>query len=253
MIPKTIHYCWFGRNSLPESAQKCIASWRRFLPDYEIKEWNENNFDVNIIPYTQQAYEAKKYAFVSDYARYWILYNYGGLYFDTDVEIIKPLDDIIEKGAFMGIEVPSLNGSLPQVAPGLGLAVEKGHVFYKRILDVYANLVFLNSDGSLNQKTIVSYNTELLKEFGLKPTNEIQQVAEIWIYPIDYFNPFNDLTGKLIITQNTRSIHWYSASWSDSGSFRKWCSRISHRLFGMKLHQIKKKLITKHIINIVFI
>ena len=105
MIPKIIHYCWFGRNSLPASAQKCIASWRKYFPDYEIKEWNEDIFNVNIIPYTQQAYEAQKYAFVSDYARFWILYHYGGLYFDTDVEVIKSFDDIVDKGAFMGLEI----------------------------------------------------------------------------------------------------------------------------------------------------
>ncbi len=105
MIPKVIHYCWFGGNPLPESAQKCIASWRKFLPDYEIKEWNESNFDVNAIPYTAQAYAAKKYAFVSDYARFSILYDNGGLYFDTDVEVIRPMDDIIENGPFMGFEI----------------------------------------------------------------------------------------------------------------------------------------------------
>ena len=104
MIPKIIHYCWFGRNPLPESAIKCINSWKKFFPDYEIKEWNEDNFDVNIIPYTAEAYEAKKYAFVSDYARFWILYHFGGIYFDTDVEVIKPFDDILERGPFMGRE-----------------------------------------------------------------------------------------------------------------------------------------------------
>ena len=101
MIPKVIHYCWFGRNPLPPLAIKCIESWKKFLPDYEIKGWNEDNFDVNIIPYTQEAYQAKKYAFVSDYARFWILYKYGGIYFDTDVEVIRPLDDIIARGPFM--------------------------------------------------------------------------------------------------------------------------------------------------------
>lgn len=104
MIPKIIHYCWFGRNPLPELAKQCIASWKRFLPDYEIREWNEDNFDVNIIPYTAEAYKQKKYAFVNDYARFWILYRYGGIYFDTDVEVIRPLDDIIAKGNFMGVE-----------------------------------------------------------------------------------------------------------------------------------------------------
>lgn len=105
MIPKIIHYCWFGRGPLPELAQKCIASWKKYLPDYEIKEWNEDNFDVNIIPYTAEAYQAKKYAFVSDYARFWIMYHYGGIYFDTDVEVIRPMDDIVANGNFMGFEV----------------------------------------------------------------------------------------------------------------------------------------------------
>lgn len=248
MIPKIIHYCWFGRNPLPESAQKCIASWKKFLPDYEIKEWNEDNFDVNIIPYTKEAYEAKKYAFVSDYARFWILYRYGGLYFDTDVEVIKPLDDIVERGAFMGIEMPSVNGTLPLVNPGLGIGATPQMDFYKMVLDAYAGFHFLNADGSLDQKTVVSYTTEILQREGLQPTNDIQEVANIWIYPVDYFNPFNDLTGKLDITANTRSIHWYSKTWNNQNPLRQWLSRMSHRIFGMRLHnfiEIIKKSVNR--------
>lgn len=275
MIPKLIHYCWFGQNPLPESAQKCIASWRKFFPDYEIWQWSEEElvssshnslspalpnregdnkgegvklydkilpFDVNSIPYTQQAYEAKKYAFVSDYARFWILYKYGGLYFDTDVEVIKPMDDIIERGPFMGIEVAASNGLTPQVAPGLGLGVNPGLGLYKDLLAKYATLGFKNPDGSLNQKTIVKYNTEVLQEQGLRPSNDLQEVAGVWIYPADYFNPLDSLTGKLKLTDNTRSIHWYMNSWSDSSVFRQWLSRMSHRLFGTKLNQLKTKL-----------
>ena len=103
-IPKVIHYCWFGRNPLPEMAIKCIESWKKFLPDYEIKEWNEDNFDIRINPYVEEAYHMKKYAFVSDFARFWVLYNYGGIYFDVDVELLKPIDDILAKGPFMGLE-----------------------------------------------------------------------------------------------------------------------------------------------------
>ena len=106
MIPKIIHYCWFGRGPLPELAQKCIASWKKYLPDYEIKEWNEDNFDVNILPYTAEAYQAKKYAGVSDYARFWILYQYGGIYFDTDVEVIRPIDDIVVRGNRWTTSIP---------------------------------------------------------------------------------------------------------------------------------------------------
>jgi len=241
MIPRVIHYCWFGHNPLPGSAVKCIDSWRRFFPDYAIKEWNESNFDVNAIPYTRLAYEAKKYAFVSDYARFWILYHHGGVYFDTDVEVIKSMDDIIERGPFMGIEVPA-KGSFPKVAPGLGLGVLPGQELIKSLLERYSILRFLNDDGSLNQATIVEYTTEVLIDNGLLPTNDIQQVAGVWIYPADYFNPLDSLTGRLVKTENTRSIHWYMNSWSDSSLFRQWVSRMSHRVFGMQLHRLKQWL-----------
>ncbi len=207
-IPKVIHYCWFGGNPLPSLAKICIASWKKYLPDYEIKRWDESNFDVNIIPYTKEAYEARKYAFVSDYARFWILYKYGGLYFDTDVEMIKPIDDIIVAGPFMGCENPATEGATPKslgVAPGLGL--------YKLILDCYSNYSFFKSDGSLNTKTVVEYTTELLCQHGLSNTSKIQIVAGVKIYPVDYFCPMNYETGSLNITDNTRSIHHYAKSW----------------------------------------
>ena len=131
MIPKIIHYCWFGRNPLPDSAKKCIESWRKFFPEYEIKEWNEDNFDVHLIPYVEEAYNAKKYAFVSDYARFWILYFYGGVYFDTDVEVIRPMDDILAKGGFMGVQHDYF------LNPGLGMASVAYHQIYKFILYYY--------------------------------------------------------------------------------------------------------------------
>lgn len=214
MIPKIIHYCWFGRNPLPPLAIKCIESWKKYLPDYEIKEWNEDNFDVNIISYTQEAYQAKKYAFVSDYARFWILYKYGGIYFDTDVEVIKPLDDIIARGPFMGCEKDgATGGGTPAVAPGLGLGVNPGLGLYKEILDMYATLHFMKKDGSYNLKTVVSYTTEVLCLYGLKDSNKIQQVAGITIYPKEYFCPINYQTGVYTETVNTRTIHHYNASW----------------------------------------
>ena len=241
MIPKIIHYCWFGRNPLPKSALKCIDSWKKFFPDYEIKEWNEDNFDVNVIPYTKEAYEAKKYAFVSDYARFWILYHHGGIYFDTDVKVIKPFDEIISRGAFMGREAgaylknicSNYQGKGLAVAPGLGLGVNPGHPLYKEFLNLYDKLAFKNNDGSLNVKTIVSYTSEILVKHGLgDDNNEPQNIDGIWIYPADVFCPMDHTQGcKLNITSNTVSIHLYDASWNE------------HTAWGMIIRKIKHSII----------
>lgn len=208
MIPKIIHYCWFGRNPLPKSAIKCINSWRKFFPDYEIKEWNEDNFDINIIPYTAKAYNVRKYAFVSDYARFWILYKYGGLYFDTDVEVIKPMDDIIERGPFMGIETCIKDIS---IAPGLGLAFEAGNNICKEILDLYIN--DYDRISQFEKGNVVLFATRVLKDYGLKNSNTIQKIDTVTIYPIDYFNPYDYVKDRLLITNNTRCIHWFDGSW----------------------------------------
>lgn len=232
MIPKKIHYCWFGRNPLPESALKCIASWRKYLPDYEIIEWNEDNFDVNSIPYTAQAYEAKKYAFVSDYARFKILYEQGGLYFDTDVEVIKPMDDIVEKGPFMGFEInPCPQRPCGAVAPGLCLGAIPKMSLYKNILDYYCQLFFIQSDGTFNTTdAVVNITTRELIKVGLLGESDIQNVAGISIYPADYFNPFDDATGRLCLTNNTRTIHWFSKSWMRVSPIRQWFARRLHRI-----------------------
>lgn len=239
MLPKIIHYCWFGHNPLPMSALKCIESWKFFFPDYEIKEWNEDNFDVNIIPYTSEAYEAKKYAFVSDYARFWVLYKYGGLYFDTDVEVIKSMDDIIAKGPFMGAEKaydPSKAGEkMSGVAPGLGLGCNPGQGLIKEILDAYTQFCFINPDGSLNKKTVVDYTTEILCNHGLLNTAEIQECGGFRIYPQEYFAPKDVTTGILTITPNTRSIHHYDASWHTASDKLK--ERIA-KMMGSKLRSL---------------
>lgn len=215
MIPKTIHYCWFGRNPLPESAIKCIESWKKFFPDYEIREWNENNFDVNIIPYTKDAYEAKKYAFVSDYARFWILEKFGGVYFDTDVEVIKSMKDIIDEGAFLGAEIDGEKGKgeYPKVAPGLCIGAYAHMFFYQEVLERYKNLSFRVEDGTINKYTMIPLVTDFLKNLGMQASNTIQKVGDITIYPAEYFNPLDIGTGELRVTVNTRSIHWYMASW----------------------------------------
>ena len=232
MIPKVIHYCWFGRNPLPPLALKCIESWKKFLPDYEIKEWNEDNFDVNMIPYTKEAYEAKKYAFVSDYARFWILYNYGGLYFDTDVEVIKPMDDIIARGPFMGCENEVKPGATAlAVESGLGLGCNPGLPFYREMLELYATLHFINSDGTYNQKTIVSYTTEMLCMHGLKNVNNIQECAGNYIYPTEYFCPIDIRTLNLNITNKTISIHHFTGSWKTPS----WKRKLLTKLIGFRL------------------
>lgn len=218
MIQKKIHYCWFGNNPLPNLTKKCIESWKKYLPDYEIVEWNENNFNVNITSYTKEAYEAKKYAFVSDYARFWILYNHGGLYFDTDVELIKPIDDIISKEEFMACEKDCIKELYyPSVAPGLVLASKGKHIIYKQLLDLYQNIHFRNDDGSLNLKTVDQYTTEVLIKAGLqKEFNKIQIVQGIYIFPGEYFCPISTVTKRLRITSNTRAIHHYTATWASS-------------------------------------
>lgn len=245
MIPKIIHYCWFGGNPLPESAMKCIDSWRKFLPNYEIWAWVEKplpnpllkereyladkvmTFDVNVIPYTKEAYQAKKYAFVSDYARFGILYQHGGIYFDTDVQVIRPMDDIIATGPFMGREAGSWMTAYGHptglaVAPGLALGIEPNHPLYKEFLDVYKTIKFHLKDGTLNTKTICWYITEILLKHGLSDNNNaVEQVAGVWIYPADVFCPMDHTRGNIVtITERTCSIHRYDASWSDHHTFR---------------------------------
>ena len=237
MIPKVIHYCWFGHKPLPKLALKCIESWKKYLPDYEIKEWNESNFDINIVQYTKEAYATKKYAFVSDYARFWILYKYGGLYFDTDVEVIRPIDDIIAKGSFMGHE------NELTVNPGLGLSAVPRLSFYKEILDLYATLNFVNKTGTLNLTTVVEYTTRKLLKYGLNDENKIQEVANIYIYPIDYFNPISVQDGKLRITDNTRTIHHYAQSWQSP--LRKYGRKIVLLLGGVKMKTFLKNFFYK--------
>lgn len=224
MIPKVIHYCWFGGNPLPSFAIKCIESWKNFFPDYKIKEWNESNFDVNIIAYTREAYAAKKYAFVSDYARFWILYNYGGIYFDTDVEVVKDMTEIISKGPFMGFETDAGMGyqnvwdNSPniKVNPGLGFAANKNMNLLKELLILYSTLHYKLDSGRYNTNSVVTYTTNVLLKHNLKIELGIQKVAGFTIYPKEYFCPkiYYMKDKKMVdIGINTYSIHHYSATW----------------------------------------
>ncbi len=222
-IPKKIHYCWFGKNPLPELALKCIESWKKYCPDYEIIEWNEENFPMDYNDYLKEAYEARKWAFVSDVARFKILYDEGGVYFDTDVELLKPIDPIVEAGPFMGIE------SGIKVAPGLGIAAYPGMEIYKEFLDFYSERHFLNEDGTPDLATVVEYATSLFIKHGLKKDSAVQLVAGIYVYPQEYFCPKDGITGKIRITGNTYSIHHYDSSWiSDERRYAK-DFRVRHK------------------------
>lgn len=237
MIPKTIHYCWFGGKELPPLAKKCIDSWKKFMPDYEVKEWNENNFDVNSIPYTSQAYKAKKFAFVSDYARFFILNNEGGIYMDVDVEIIKPLDEIIDGNIILGYEQ---HGA---VNPGLIMVSPKNQPFLIEMLKMYKDLSFICPEGKLNLTTIVQYTTDSLKKKNLKDDNIFQQIGNIKVYPSEYFCPINMITNKLVITGNTFTIHHYAASWlSPLGKFKKRIRKIIGYRFYDFLYKLKAKV-----------
>lgn len=241
MIPKKIHYCWFGGKPLNKLGIKCLDSWKKYFPDYEIIEWNESNFDVNCCQYVREAYEAQKWAFVSDYARFKILYEQGGVYFDTDVEVIKSFDDILNKGNFMGCE-----NEVSAVNPGLGLAVAPGLGLIKEILEDYEKASFLNEDGSLDLTTIVTRTTNILKRHGLQDINRIQTVAEVNIYPREYFCPIDMTTGKIEITPNTYSIHRYAGSWESKESlFRGKVFRFINRTFGKKVADTARKILGK--------
>ena len=200
---KKIHYCWFGGNPLPDLAKKCIASWKKFCPDYEIIEWNESNFDINCNAYVKEAYQAKKWAFVSDYCRFYILYNYGGIYLDTDVELLKSLDEL--PNTFVGFESPNY------VASGLIRAAEPNDEICGLMLETYEKDIFSFEGGKT--LTVCERETEILKGFGLQANGTMQQIKGTVVFPMEYFCPLNPITWKLNITKNTYSIHHYDGSW----------------------------------------
>lgn len=206
MIPKIIHYCWFGGNPLPEDALRCIASWKKYCPDYEIKEWNEKNFDLDCCPYVREAYDAKKWAFITDYVRLNVLVNEGGIYMDTDVEVLKPLDCFLSEKAFSGFENP-------EAVPTGIMAAERNHPFFIRLLNYYNDKHFLKEDGSLDLTTNVVTITNMCLEAGLKLNNEKQIIEDFTLYPKEYFCPKSYKTGKIIITENTYTIHHFCGSW----------------------------------------
>lgn len=215
MIPKIIHYCWFGGKPLPKEYKKYIESWRKYMPEYEIKEWNESNYDVNCVPFSSEAYSVGKFAYVSDYARLRILHENGGIYFDTDVEVIKPLDNILSKGGFMGFEKykSPMSAQRLNVNLGLGFAVEPHNSLIREIMDFYESHHYIYPDGHIEQIPIVKITTDILKQKGLSSSDTPTTIGGVTIYPWDYFCPIAFLSNKLEITDNTCSIHHYTATW----------------------------------------
>ena len=238
-IPKVIHYCWFGKGKMPSLAEKCIASWKKYCPDYEIICHNEDDFDISENRYAKEAYEAQKWAFVSDYARLKVLYENGGIYLDTDVEIIKPIDDLIRENGFMGFDD---NGV---ISTGLGFACEKGNELVKTLLADYDDISFVSPDGSYDITPCPDRNSETLKRLGMDFSIKDQIFMGMHMLPEDYLCPMKYYTGKKIITKNTYSIHHFCASWTSATAKRTlFVKRIVgvkmyDKLYGKFLHKFK--------------
>lgn len=208
MIPKTIHYCWFGCSEMPDSVLKCINSWKKKLINYEFILWNEKNFNINTNDFVKEAYENKKYAFVTDYVRLYVLYNYGGIYMDTDVEVLKNLDVFLKHKAFTGCENDSM------CVTGI-IGAEKNNLWIKDLLDEYKNDKFILKNGKLNTIPNTKRITDItIKKYNWIPKNEYQILkGDIHIYPFDYFCAKDWQNGKIRITSDTYTIHHFAGSW----------------------------------------
>ena len=236
MIPRIIHYCWFGRGEMPELALKCIESWHKCMPNYDYKLWNEDSFDVNSTPYTKEAYEARKFAFVTDYVRLYALYTEGGIYMDTDVEALKPYDDLLELSGFTGYEgskyLPPVTGTM---------ASEPGGEWVKEQLAAYDGAHFLLPDGSMDLKTNTVRISEIMKKGGFVQNGKKQIYKGMNIFPVEFFCP-RQTTGEILITEDTYCDHHFMGSWGKG----KKPSRLK-RLIGQKnmtrLIKLKRKLI----------
>lgn len=229
MIPKVIHYCWFGKGVKNQQIKNCIDSWKIYLPDYEIKEWNELNFDVNSILYVKEAYNAKKYAFVSDYVRLYALYNEGGIYMDTDIEVIKNFDDLLTKSSFVGFE------DIDCVGTGV-MGAEKGDKWLFDNMEYYKKRHFRLAFGILDVTTNVRVITKYMLSKGIVLNNEYQTIdGQIAVYPKDYFCPKSWKTQEIYCTNNTFCIHHFACSW---GKTKTWEEKIR-----ISLHKIRMKFL----------
>lgn len=236
MIPRKIHFCWFGRGPMPELALKCIKSWHRLMPDYEYKLWNEDNFDIHINPYVEEAYQAGKYAFVTDFVRLYALYTEGGIYMDTDVEVLKPYDDLLDLPGFTGYEgskyLPPVTGTM---------ASAPGNTWVKEQLDAYDGAHFILEDGTLDMTTNTTRISNLMRRGGFIQDGRKQVYKDMHIFPVNYFCP-RQTTGEILIDDNTYCDHHFMGSWGE----RKKKS-IFLRIIGQKnltkLIKIKRKLL----------
>lgn len=246
MIPKVVHYCWFGRGEMPELAKKCIASWKTFLPDYEIKEWNEDNFDINSNQYIREAYESRKFAFVTDYVRLYAIYMEGGIYMDTDVEVLKTLNPFLHHHAFSGFET---DGNVPT---GM-MAGEKGSVWAKELLDMYDNRKFIMADGSFDMTTNTTVITKYMLGKGLVLNNRYQDFPGLCtMYPAEFFCPKDHRTGKIKCTHNTVCIHHFAGTWLEHNFFldlRHDSKVFFVKIFGEKIINFLSDIITLRILR----
>jgi mannosyltransferase OCH1-like enzyme len=231
MIPKTIHYCWFGGDSLPPDVKQCIASWKKYAPDYEIVEWNENNFDVQSHPFMKAAYDAKAWAFVSDYARLKVIYEHGGIYLDTDVELLKKPDFLLENPCYIGVQQ---QGRL--CTTGLGFGAEKSSPVVHKMMRCYDNLIF--SVESLQELACPRLNNEVIKGYGYQSTEEIWKCGEVTVFPCRYFDPLSPGDTSNLLCPETVSIHHYSASWT--GRKNRWKRKVFRLLGEERVHKMKK-------------
>lgn len=226
MIPKIIHYVWFGGRPYPKKIDFCIESWKRILPDYKFIRWDESNFDITSIPFTKQAFEKGAWAFVSDYVRIKALYEYGGWYLDTDVEVLKPLTPFEDKHVVLGTDE---NGSLTAV-----YGTEPQNAIWKNILDVYNNTNYINPDGSQNQKVINQYIQDEIAKIGYIHENRLQNLQNgIIVYPDDYFHVVSLEKGTRHLTENSTCIHWQTMLWTP---------QTSRTLRWIRLHVLKPLL-----------
>ncbi len=228
MIPKKIHYCWFGKNKKSKLAEKCIASWKKYCPDYEIIEWNEDNFDVSLNDYTKFTSSNNLYAYLSDYVRLWAVEKYGGIYFDIDVELIKSPEELRKYEAYFGFESDEF------VNTGIGFGAQAHHESVKAMLIGYEKRTTAELEEDYRNSPFLTgsprMNTRALVNLGLKQNGSEQTVNNAKIFSAEYFCPFNDLTGEFKKTENTVSIHWYSKSaMGKKGQIKSKFSRIIHR------------------------